>query len=256
MLFCSSCFLLILKHSVRKFLSIFFLPSHIFSFFSLSLFLNFSLFSFQTISRFFLRLSLRISFSYVITRPPPPPTVLIPINIIRSAFKPRKPLFLSDQNFRIDSFENFDTSFVFLSLPASSSSSPSRGVEILFDDWGGGRGGPATYVRIYRLVYITVLRDYSKRCLLPTRFCTSHELFLPFLSPFIPLFFSRCPSSLPPSLPSSLSLSLSLRPSILFLASLSVDSSWGSWRRGDALPNHPLTTSQRFSISIKLTFQS
>lgn len=36
---------------------------------------------------------------------------------------------------------------------------------------------------------------------------------------------------------------LSLCPSILFLASLSVDSSWGWWRRGDALPDHPLTTS-------------
>lgn len=96
---------------------------------------------------------------------------------------------------------------------------------------------------------VTVFRDYS---VLSAPFY-ANRVISPFLSTLRPSFHL----SLSLVAAARLSLSLSLapaRPSILSLASLSVDSSWGSWRRGDALPDHPLTTSQWFSFSISSTF--
>lgn len=66
-----------------------------------------------------------------------------------------------------------------------------------------------------------------------------------FFSPFVPPFLVLL--ALGPRSP----FSLFVDP--LFPSSLSVDSLWGSRRRGDALPDHPLTTCQWFSGPIRLT---
>lgn len=192
-----------LNHRINFYQS--FLSSHIFNLLSLSL-SHFLLFAFTlpNFSPFPLRvIRYRISFSYVTlaasTRPSP--TCVHPYKF-RPAFKSRNSFSSSIRIFEsIRSKILTRPSFFFPPLPSTESFS-FKGVEMLFDC-----GGSPTYVHIHP-VYITVLRDYSKRCLFPTRFCTSHELFLPFLSPFIPLSFSRCPSLL------SLSLSLPLIPPV------------------------------------------